>query len=212
MGERNVNKALITAAATLLLAASTDASAVSLFELGINRNGDQPNPVGVTYALDASGLGYVSVRVGGSGPHSVLGYFDFDVGPRSDDESGGTSGVSGAGESWEIDEPFGGDIYANFAAGVLDDSNGIAVGTLGDVAMSLGRSFVAGGGATLVTFFTSLQEPDAPFYLWQRDGESGTTIYLWSSVASVPQPGSLALLALGLALFGASRRTLPRRG
>lgn len=207
-----MRKTLIAAAASLLLVTSTDAGAVSLFEIGINRDGDQPNPAGVTYALDASGLGHVTVLVNGAGPHLVLGYFDFDVGPRADDESGGTAGAPGAGEAWEIDEPFGGDIYPNFAAGTLDGSNGIGAGALADVAMALGRSFVTGAGATRVSFFTSLDEPAVPFYLWQHDGESGTTIYLWSSVASVPQPGSLALLALGLLMVGAVRRTAPRLG
>jgi hypothetical protein len=204
-----LKNSLIAAAASLLLVLSVDASALSLFEVGVNRDGDQPAPDGVTYALNASGLGSVTVLVSGAGLHSVLGYFDFDAGSRPDNESGGTSGAPGAGESWEIDDAFGGDVYANFVDDTLDNSNGIAAGTLGDVAMALGRSFVIAGGASRVTFFTSLEAPEAPFYLWQMDGESDTTVYLWSTFASVPQPGSLALLAAGLALLGAMRLRRP---
>jgi MYXO-CTERM domain-containing protein len=194
-------------------AAPAQAALITLFESGFNVDGDT-TPVGVVSALDASGLGSVTVTVTGAGPHSVLGFFDYEIDEALNtffNELGGSAGAAATGQSYELDEPgwVFGDIFDNFLANTLD--NTVLAGPE-DISMAMGWSFLLGDTqSALVTFLTADVLPAiAPaFYLQQDDPLSEASVYLWSTLSiagvvdpppptGVPEPGTLALLALGL--------------
>jgi hypothetical protein len=159
----------------------------------------------------------------GAGVHNILVFLDIEIDEAINtyfNEFGNVIGAPGAGLSWEIDEPgfVFGDIYNNFVAGALDNTNGVPPGSPDDVSFALGRAFALAAGETAtLNFRTSLTAPAGGFYLVQTDPDSASSVYFSSDLAIrgggpfIPEPGTLTLLGLGLGLAAAARR-LRRRG
>ena len=208
---------------------------VSLFDWAFNIDGTltaSPGPVppGVNAAgFDfTTGLGTLGITVAGAGVHRAGTFLDHDIDVDLNlffNEFGAVSGTPGAGLSWEIDEPgfLFGDIFMNFSAGALDNTNGVPVGSPDDVSMALLWDFIlAAGGSATVTFSVSGTAPASGFYLSQTDPDSAATIYMTTGLSITAQspPGvsaasSLVLLAAGLTgVAGAAlrfRNSRPRR-
>lgn len=197
---------------------------VTLFEWGLNLSGavynagtPPPATVDISGFGPATGLGSITVWVAPGVSGSILAYLDIELSETVNtffNEYGAAFGSPGAGQSWEIDEPGSsfGDIYSNFLAGTLDNSNGVPSTAPDDVAMALGWTFTGGPDPTVATFIVNTTPPAESFYLRQTDPDSGEDVYFSSDIATsdivVPEPGSWLLLATaaGLAMATLRRR------
>jgi hypothetical protein len=217
------------------MASSSFGVTVGLFEWAVNIDGTvsdslvpDPVPGGANFSsFDYSGaaptgLGTVVLTVSGAGSHYLGLFVDHEVDETVNtffNEYGSTSGTAASGQSWEIDEPgytFG-DIFANFSASGLDNSNGVPSGSDDDVSMALGWDFSLAAGETATA--TVLLGTSAPsgFYLQHTDPDSDASVYFSSSLrigsAGVPEGGyTLAMLLMGMAGLGIFRaRAIPSR-
>ncbi len=179
-----------------------------------------------------TGLGSVNVNVSGAGNHTVIGFFDYDLGTDFDDEIGAASGTPMTGQAWEIDEPgFGssqlgsegdpyvGDIFENFLDDLLD--NDVFVDNIGgqflvnqqdDASMAIGWDFdLNAGEIAQIDFTLSSSQMPAGFHLKQtHSNKDDTTVYFSSAKTVVPEPISSVLFITGGAVF-AGRRFLKRK-
>jgi hypothetical protein len=214
--------------AGLLLAAQVQAAVIDLFETHMQGGGS------VTDSRDASGLGTVKMVIGGAGSHYAALYADYEIDEAFNsafNEYGSAGGALLPGQSAEIDEPgfnpfpgtdppVFGDIYDNFLAKALDNSNGVPALAPFDVAMALGWNFtLAADEEAEVLFKASLGRPDHGFYLVQTDPNSQADIYFFSELSirqgggglQVPEPSTIILLGSGLAgLFWYGRKRARR--
>ena len=178
--------------------------------------------------LSFTGLGSISVTMpmGNGGSHFVGLYVDYEIDEAANtffNEYGSVTGAPPAGLSWEIDDPFLGDIYDNFfasgaAASALDNTNSVPAAAPNDVAMALGWNFVmTDDDIASISFLISEILPNG-FYLAQTDPDSPYTFYLSSGMSIteggepvIPEPGTWVLLLTGLTMIGAATKRYGRR-
>ncbi|MGA1875412.1 MAG: PEP-CTERM sorting domain-containing protein [bacterium] len=180
--------------------------------------GDSMPATGVPVTFDiVTGLGTLTWETNVAGMHSFIAFFDHDIEEDTNtffNEYGVAIGDPAAGQSWEIDDPFFGNIYYNnVLTGSLDNSNEAS----GDVSLAMGWNFnVPPGQTATIELILANNDPLSGFYLSQTDSDSLETIYFSSTLtiegggpAPVPEPGTWLLLCCGLiGLFGFGRKRL----
>ncbi len=225
---------ILLAAMAVANTMTVNAASVTLFDWAVNIDGTAVCPddfscasAALPSSVDASGfdfgpeidpgtgIGSISYTITGTGDHYAGFYVDHDVGSEFFDEFGSSGGAPlAAGQSWEVDDPFFGDIFVpNFLNSSLDNSNGVSSGD-NDVAMALAWNFTLGEGVgfgetATIDFILSEIMPTGFFLLSLTDPE--TTVYFSSSLSitsnPVPVPAAVWLFGSGLiALMGAGVR------
>lgn len=194
-----------------LMASGAEAATFTMQQWEFNNNGFLSDS-GFATPFDFGSVS-ASTTIITPGVHSFIMYVDPEIDQELNtffNEYGSVFGAPLAGQVWEIDEPGNvfGDIYANFTAGALDNSNGVPSTAPDDVAMALGWNFIlAAGEKAFLNFNLSEVAPSTPFYLMMTDPESEATLYLSSTLTiredgngnPVPEPSTFVLLGSSLA-------------
>lgn len=172
------------------------------------------------------GLGTVEVLISKVGAGYMLGFFDFefnDGGSPLDDEFGYVSGSPAADLSWEIGDPFEGNIYWNFQDDTLANGNDADAVNGDDIAVALGWRFnVPADQFAKVIFLISTVAPESGFYLrhqqpWYEgnpptaNGYPEKNLYFSTTLTYIPrdviipEPGSWVLFVAGFSLLAGWR-------
>lgn len=182
---------------------------------------------------DETGLGQVSLTIGGTGPHSILAMFDLEMSETVNtlfNENGSTPVPpvpAPSGLTWEVDEPgyeaiydldmdgtpeTTGDIYDNLLAGSFDNSIFNGQNLTDDVSVGLGWNFslTSGQTANIIFDISDLAPVPGTFYILHSDPDSDESVYFTTSLdirgggQDVPEPATISLLMLGAAMIGFS--------
>jgi hypothetical protein len=234
------SRSLTTLASIALLGMSgwsANAATIDLFEYGFNIDlaltesafGDPtPSNVDASGFSFSDGLGQIDITLTGAGAHNALVYFDHEIDEAINtyfNENATSGGSLASGQKFEADEPgfIFGDIYDNFLANSLDNTNGVTIGSEDDVSMAISWDFVLAAGQTAVaSFFTNVVNgAGSNFWLSQNDPDSNASFFFWSTLTitdapidppidppiGMPEPSMLVLMTFGmLAVFGLRRR------
>jgi hypothetical protein len=226
----NTKQFISLSGAVLLGLSSLSVQAVpsGLFDYGFNIDGSltlpgDPIPAAINLSgFDlVSGLGDITATITGAGAHSFDAFFDHEIDEAINtffNEFGAVTGVAAAGQSWEIDEPGydfpPGDIFDNFVASTLDNSNAVPSGAENDVSMAMGWDFTLAADETaLIELVLTDILPTGGFFLTHTDPDSQYSVYLSSSLTirggvPTPEPSILLLLGIGLTGLLLSRRRM----
>jgi len=176
------------------------------------------DPAPVNGSLDSSGLGSLTYTFTGTGAHNFIGFYDFDIGNDYANEFGTNVGSLATGQSWEVGDPWYGNIYYDATGGSLTNANENS--GAGDISFALGWDFTLNAGETAtitMNLADALPTTTPGFYLQQYDATSPTSIYDWSTLDitgpsnSVPEPTPLALMGIGVLGFGIARKKVLKR-
>lgn len=172
-----------------------------------------------------TGLGTLTLTFNpGPGSYSVDSYFDIEAGVPFFNEYGSVNGSAASGQSWQIDDPLLGTIFANTQNNTLDNTNhnpgqvdnflGGCSGANcnGDVSMAMGFNFTLGAGQEEVITLNLSQTAPPGFSLQQthpQDPNNATAVNIYFSGSATSKPigtttpelGTWALLGTGLALL-----------
>ncbi len=206
--------------------ATSAGDTISLFDYAFNLDGtlsQAPSQADTSGFNFGTGLGTISVSIGGAGDHYVALFLDHEIVESENtffNEFGGTGGTLASGQGWEIDEPgwVFGNIYDNLIAGSLDSDNAVPSSAPDDVSMALSWNFLLAENETAtISFLVSTLSPSSGFYLSHTDPDSNATIYFSSTIditggPVIPTPSSVAML-VGLGLMGVlGARARKKRG